>query len=336
MEKENFLVSGYTKRASKGIYRVAFENGVLSGLTELAEISGPTYVTTDKAGHIYAVAADDAGNGGTAAFTADGQLINESLAPGASNCYVSVDEARQLVYAANYHEGEVRVYKILENGALALSDTVKHAADTVGPKPEQKGALCHFAALTPDKKLAVCDLGNDSIFVYDVAADGKLTAYSRYQSASGSGSRHLAFATDGTRAYLACELDSTVEVLSYEKGRFALLQKISTLPTDYDAFNGVAAIRLSTDNRFLYVSNRGHDSIAVFSVSADKISRVEIVKTQGHIPRDFNFNKTQDYLIVAHQESDNLSVLKRNKETGRLALVSSDFQAPEITCIHPI
>ena len=343
--KEKFLLSGYTKRLSKGVYSVLLDtdSGKLSQLTEVAAIDGPTYLTTDKSGHLYTVAADGAGNGGTAAFHYDtatdekAELLNKILSPGASNCYVSVDEARDLVYAANYHLGEVRVYKRLTDGSLALTDTVKHA-DHHGPKPEQKGALCHFANLAPDNRLVVCDLGNDTVSTYAVSAEGKLSDEKIYQSAAGSGDRHITFSADGKTAYLACELDSTVEVLNYENGTFNLVQKLSTLPADYTDFNGVAAIRLSADGNFLYVSNRGHDSIACFSVAADnkKMTLFDIVPTEGNIPRDFNFNASEDFILVAHQDSDNLTVFNRDKSSGKLSLIEKGFYAPEITCVMPV
>lgn len=101
-----------------------------------------------------------------------------------------------------------------------------------------------------------------------------------------------------------------------KKGRFARLQTISTLPEDYHGANGVAAIRISSDGKFLYASNRGHDSLAIYKVSplGTKLESIGWTKTEGHIPRDFNFNKTEDYIIVAHQESDNLTLFLRDKK----------------------
>ena len=338
---EKFLVGGYTKRDSKGIYSFLLDTDKeeLLDLQLVTQINGATYLTLDQKQHLYAVATDN-GQGGTRAFFFDGSIatpLNSVTAPGASNCYVAVDEARDLVYAANYHLGEVRVYKRSSDGQILLTDTVKHE-DHHGPKPEQKGALCHFSNLTPDQRLAVCDLGNDAVYTYAVSTDGKLSDEKIYQSRAGSGDRHLAFSPDGKYAYLACELDSTVEVLAYQDGTFSLLQKITTLPDQHTGFNGVAAIRLSADGKFLYVSNRGHDSIITYTVINDG-SALEIqgwTDTKGNIPRDFNFNHTEDFLIVAHQDSDNLSLFKRNPSTGQLTLLQDDFYAPEGTCVLPI
>ncbi|MDR0299787.1 MAG: lactonase family protein [Streptococcaceae bacterium] len=340
--KEKILLSGYTKRESKGVYSIILdtEKKEISELEEVVSVNGPTYLTVDDRGHLYTVSADSQGNGGTSAFSFDGSkasLLNNVLASGASNCHVSVDSKRHLVYATNYHEGEVRVYKQLADGSLELTDTVKHE-DHHGPKPEQKGPLCHFVVLTPDDYLAVCDLGNDSIFTYKVSNDGKLSLYAQYHSAAGSGNRHLEFSHDGKTAYLACELDSTVEVLNYRDGKFELVQKISTLPSDYTGFNGVAAIRLTSDNRFLYVSNRGHDSLAIYAISeaGKHLELIDITKTEGNIPRDFNLAGNDEFILVAHQDSDNLTLFSRDITSGKLSLLQKDFYAPEITCVLPI
>ncbi len=339
---EKFLVGGYTKRDSKGIYSFLLdtEKENLTDLQLVTEINGATYLTVDKTQqHLYAVVSEN-GEGGMAAFSFDGEKaskINSVTAPGASNCYVAVDETRNLVYGANYHLGEVRVYKRLENGALELADTIKHE-DHHGPKPEQKGALCHFSNLTPDNRLVVCDLGNDAVYTYAVSAEGKLSDVKIYHSQAGSGDRHITFSPDGKHAYLACELDSTLEVLTYNNGEFKLLQKITTLPKTHVGFNGVAAVRLSADGHFLYVSNRGNDSIVSYKVAKDgaSVETLGWTATEGNIPRDFNFNKSEDFIIVAHQDSDNLTLFKRNKLTGALTLAQKDFYAPEGTCVFPL
>lgn len=338
---EKFLVGGYTKRQSKGIYSFLLDTdkAELSDLQLVTEVNGATYLTMDKENHLYAVASEN-GQGGTSAFLFDGEKaekINSVMADGASNCYVAVDEERGLVYAANYHLGQIRVYKRLSDGGLELTDTVAHE-DHHGPRPEQKGPLCHYSYLTPDNRLVVCNLGNDAVYTYAVSADGKLSDELIYQSAQGSGDRHITFSADGKHAYLACELDSTLEVLAYENGQFTLLQKLSTLPDTHTGFNGVAAIRLSADGKFLYISNRGHDSIVIYKVAQDgaSVETLGWTATEGNIPRDFNFNASEDFIVVAHQDSDNISLFKRNKTKGLLTLAQKDFYSPEGTCVVAI
>ncbi|MFV0556679.1 MAG: lactonase family protein [Lactovum sp.] len=338
--KEKILLSGYTKRLSKGIYSVTLdtETEELSDLAELISVSGPTYLALDKKNHLYSVAAGKEANGGLSSFSFNGQdisFLNSVFEEGAPHCHLSVDEEKNLVYAANYHKGEVHTYHRLTDGSLELSDFVKHE-DHHGPKPEQNAPHCHYAGLTPDQKLVVCDLGNDELYIYDVSDEGKLSQSFVYKSAEGAGPRHIVFSSDGHTAFLACELDSTVEVLSYENGQFSLLQKISTLPAEHQTFNGVAAIRLSSDNNFLYVSNRGHNSITIYKVEGQSLELLSIIKTEGEIPRDFNLIGDENFLLVAHQESDNLTLFKRDKLTGQLKIKQKDFFCPEATCVVPL
>ena len=340
--KEKILLGGYTKRESKGIYSVLLDpiKAKLSNLTEVVAVQNATYLALDEHGHLFTCAADGNG-GGIVALDFDGEKatpINFVTSTGAPLAYVAVDNIRQLVYGANYHLGEIRVYKIQVDGSLQLMDTVKHEGS--GPRPEQVSAHLHYTDLTPDGRLVACDLGTDEVTVYDVIGEGKLNIATIYRAEKGMGARHLTFHPNGKVAYLVGELNSTIEVLSYnkEKGRFARIQTISTLPETHEGFNGVAAIRISSDGKFLYASNRGHDSLVTYSVSplGTKVKLVGWTATEGNIPRDFNFNKTEDFIIVAHQDSDNLTLFARDKETGRLFLEQKDFYAPEITCVLPL
>ena len=193
----------------------------------------------------------------------------------------------------------------------------------------------HYTDLTPDQYLVTCDLGTDEVTTYDVNLEGKLTKLATYNCNPGAGARHLVFHHHYKIAYLICELNSTIEVLIYDGvGEFEQMQVISTLPDDYSGFNGTAAIRLSKDGKFLYASNRGHDSIAVYSILADgSLELLEIVPTNGKNPRDFDLSPDQEFLIAVHQDSDNATVFKRNPETGRLAELSNEFHVPEAVCI---
>lgn len=324
----------YTKRQSKGIYQAEFdeETGSLSQLSLLAEEANPTYLTFDTPNFFYSVGAENS-LGGIAAFSYDGNLINHVVDEGAPLCYVSYDKDRKLVYGANYHKGQVLSYQQKEDGSLELADTVTHQGH--GPHENQASPHVHFADLTPDNYLVTCDLGTDQVITYDVSDQGKLKEIARYQSVAGAGSRHLVFHPYNKIAYLICELNSTIEVLIYDGcGEFERMQVISTLPEDHTGFNGTAAIRLSKDGRFLYASNRGHDSIAVYEVLADSsLTLVEIVKTNGQTPRDFSFSPSQHHLIVVHQDSDNATVFTRNQKNGKLKEISHNFFVPEAVCV---
>ena len=332
--KEIVYFGTYTRRISQGIYKADFdtETGKLSNLELFATEPSPTYLAFDQHQHLYTVGSHD-DKGGIAAYKTDGALLNHVVEEGAPHCYVAVDETRSLVYGANYHKGQVLVYKRKEDGCLELADKVQHTGH--GPHENQSSPHVHYTDLTPDQYLVTCDLGTDEVTTYDVNLEGKLTKLATYNCNPGAGARHLVFHHHYKIAYLICELNSTIEVLIYDGvGEFEQMQVISTLPDDYDGFNGTAAIRLSKDGKFLYASNRGHDSIAVYSILADgSLELLEIVPTHGKNPRDFDLSPDQEFLIAVHQDSDNATVFKRNPETGRLAELSNEFQVPEAVCI---
>lgn len=323
----------YTKKESKGIYKAQFdpETGSLSDLELMAAEPNPTFIAFSEKGNLYSVGAQE-GKGGIASFTADFQPLNHVVEEGAPLCYVSVDDKRQLVYGANYHKGQVLVYKIEGDGQLSLIDQDTHEGK--GPHENQASPHVHFADLTPDQYLITCDLGTDSLHTYEVSDQGKLTLLHHYQTAPGAGPRHLVFHPHHKIAYLINELNATIDVLFYDgMGEFEHFQTVSTLPEDYDGQKWASAIKLSADGKFLYASNRAHNSIAVFEVIADgSLKLIEIVPTDGLNPRDFTLSPDQHYLITAHQDSPNATVFKRDPETGRLSSLSHDFYVPEAVC----
>lgn len=334
---EKILLGTYTRRESEGIYQITLDTDKkeLVDLQLVTKENSPTYLARSKSGHLYTVTAVD-GKGGAGAYNADNQFLNAVTEEGAPLCYVAVDEKRQLVYGANYHKGEVNVYQILADGSLVATDAVFHDEPT-GSHANQDKPHVHYTDLTPDGRLAVCDLGTDRVYTYDVSDEGKLTEVAVYVAKDGTGPRHLAFHPNEKVAYLFGELDSTLVVLTYDAatGQFTEVQKISTLPEEFDAFNGGAAIRVTSDGRFLYLSNRGHDSIAVFSLDEEgtKATFIEHVPTEGKIPRDFAIDPSENFLVVANQDSDNLTLFARNAQNGTLTLLQKDVYAPECVCV---
>ncbi|MHC5249888.1 lactonase family protein [Enterococcus sp. LJL90] len=336
--KKKILLGTYTRRVSEGIYSIVLdtETETLTDLKLETKENSPTYLTKSSKGDLYTVTAVD-GKGGCGAYDQDFNFLNAVTEKGAPLCYVAVDEPRQLVYGANYHKGEVTVYKILADGSLEFADSVTHEEAT-GPHENQNTAHVHYTDLTPDQRLVVCDLGTDIVYTYDVSDAGKLSLASQFKTAASVGPRHIVFHPNEKIAYLFGELDSTVRVLSYDAkdGSFTELQSISTLPTGFTEFNGGAAIRVSPDGLFVYASNRGHDSIVVYAVGDDgkHLTLVEHVSTEGKIPRDFAMDQNGEYVIAANQDTDNLTLYKRNSETGELKLLQKDVFAPETVCVY--
>lgn len=337
MYREIYLGT-YTRRESKGIYSITLDTTKeeLVDLKLLTEENSPTYLAKSQAGNLYSVTTVD-GKGGCSAYNDKFEFLNAVTEEGAPLCYTAVDEARQLVYGANYHKGEVNVYKIDADGSISAADAVIHDEPT-GSHANQNTPHVHYTDLTPDGRLAVCDLGTDRVYTYDVAENGKLSEAAVYVAEDQTGPRHLAFHPNGTIAYMFGELDSTVTVLAYDAtdGTFTQLQKISTLPEDFAGENGGAAIRVSQDGNFVYASNRGHNSIVVYQTAdnGEKLALVQHISTEGDHPRDFNLDPSDEYLVCANQNTDNLTLYRRDAETGQLTLIQKDVHAPEAVCVY--
>ncbi|MDN6161508.1 MAG: lactonase family protein [Atopostipes sp.] len=336
------LLGTYTRRKSDGIYQVELntEKKELENLSLLAEVGSPTYLDQmDKKDIIYTIVNEE-DQGGIASLVKDqnGDYIRQSvlLSEGPSPAYLTYDKEQNFIYTSNYHKGEVAVYSTDEEGNLELLDTAKHSGSSV--HENQSSPHVHYSKRTPDGKyLAVCDLGTDEVYTYEVNAEGQLEEKARLKVDPASGPRHLVFHPNGKTAYLFAELSSEIIVLDYhaDTGEFSEKQTISTIPESHTGFNGGAAIRISKDGRFLYASNRGHDSIASFNIKEEgRISLIDYTSSEGETPRDFNIDPSGKFLVVGHQDSDNLTLFERDQETGQLTLIQKDFYAPEVVNIN--
>ncbi|MGO3537531.1 MAG: lactonase family protein [Latilactobacillus curvatus] len=336
---EEVLIGGYTRRIGKGIYRGIFDatTATVSDIQPFINLDNASYLTISNRNILYTVI-KDGDQGGIAAYDlASGTpvFLNAVLAAGAPPAYVAVDEDRQLVYAANYHKGEILVYQIQTDGSLTLASTTVHEGH--GPRPEQASAHVHYTDLTPDHRLVVCDLGTDELVTYAVDNAGQLTKVATYKSEPGFGTRHLVFHLNHKTAYLLGELSSEVTVLDYHAadGTFSAVATYSMLPADWHEANGGAAIRVSKDGRFLYASNRGYNSIVVYAISDDsrQLRAIQQMSTDGEFPRDFNLSANDDFLLAVNQNSDNGTLYRRDAQTGLLAACQKDLETPEGVCV---
>lgn len=338
---EKIILGTYTKKESKGIYEITLdtEKKTLVDSKHLLVEDNPTYLGVANSKVLYTVTKVN-GDGGMASYQNNGDgtysLLNTVTEEGAPPCYVGIDEDRGLVYGANYHKGSASSYKIENDGSLTLADTVQHEGS--GPNENQGSAHAHYSDLTPDNRLVVCDLGTDGVYTYDVSAEGKLTEVARFTAAPGTGPRHLVFHPNGQVAYLFGELASTLLVLSYDAatGAFTEVETLSTLPAEHTGFNGGAAIRVSKDGKFVYASNRGHNSIVVFELTNDGKSATAIqhISTEGDFPRDFDLDPTGKFVVVANQNTDNLTLYSRDEASGKLTLIEKDIFSPETVCVY--
>ncbi|WP_461215232.1 lactonase family protein [Lacticaseibacillus sp. GG6-2] len=333
--KQTVLFGGYTKNGGDGIYRAAFDSADGSISTPepyITDLKNPTYLAVSQANFAYACAAGD-GVGGVATIDLNQQpakVVATAMAKGGSPAHISIDEQRQLVFASFYHDARVNVYKIQSDHTLVEADRAIHGGS--GPRPEQEASHPHYAALAPDDRLVIVDLGNDTLTTYPLADSGKLGKPQTLHLPVGYGPRHLAFLPgDPHRAYLVGELSSQISVLHYHDGAFTIGDTRSTIPASWTEHNGAAAIRITNDGKFIYVSNRGYDSIAVFALkdAGLHLELIQQIPVQGAFPRDFNFDLTQKYLLVANQNTNNATLYRRDEATGKLSWLLADIPAPE-------
>lgn len=325
------------KKSSQGIYQTELdtEKEKVRHPQPIITVGNPTYLRLTDQHSLLSIAVEGP-LGGIANYSlADNSfaLLDDQLTRGSSPCYIGFDSQRKLVFAAYYHRGTVEIYHLNEDSTLTLTDTITHERN--GPRPEQDAAHVHYADLTPDGRLAVVDLGNDTLTSYDLSNQGKASEIACLKFDAGFGPRHLVFADQNT-AYLAAELSSHVATLSYDErdGHFEIKQILSTIPNDFNNHNGAAAIRISDAQHFFYLSNRGHDSIAVYRVTDDMtLDFVEWDDVKGSFPRDFALDSSNKFLLVANQNTDNATLFKRNQKNGKLECIQQDIALPEGVCV---
>ncbi|WEV71360.1 lactonase family protein [Lactobacillus sp. ESL0785] len=335
------LIGGYTKKSATGIYELVLSNTgsqpQIGSAKEIIKVGGPTYFVQD---HDLIFTINNAGEkGGISAFKLiDGtyQETDSYLTPGSSPAYVGINKEKQLIYTANYHTAVLAVLSYTSQGKLTLLDSVTHTADTLGPRPEQvDGPHPHFFDETPQGNLVSCDLGNDRIDFYSFK-EQKLTHLASYHNDPGFGSRHIVFSQDGKYFYVAGELSSKINVVQFNEQNwtFENIATYSTIPAGFTDHNGAAAIRISQDGKFIYVSNRGHNSLAVFAIKADHtLQLVQHIATFGEFPRDFNWDENEQYVVVANQNTDNATLYTRNADNGCLTPIQKNIAVPEGTCV---
>jgi len=340
----DFLVyiGTYTGPKSQGIYVAHFDSATGKlGAPELAvQTKNPSFLAIHPNHRwLYAVSemSDFAGQrtGAVSSFTIEKTgkltLLNQQSSGGSGPCHVAVDRAGKCVLVANYGSGSVAALPVEADGSLKPpAVSIQHHGSSVNPQ-RQAGPHAHFITTDPANRFALaCDLGLDKVLVYRLAEPGTspaapLLAPNDPPSVSvtpGSGPRHLAFHPNGRFVYLLDEIASTFTVFAYDAQRGSLreLQTISTLPSEFKGDNLCAEVQVDVAGKFVYGSNRGHDSIAVFAVdpSSGKLTLVERVASQGKTPRYFALDPTGHWLLAENQESNNLVVFPVAAQTGRL------------------
>jgi 6-phosphogluconolactonase len=352
-QKEPYLLIGtYTSGKSEGIYVYRFNtaSGAATPVSS-AKTSNPSFLAVSPDNkYVYAVNenADSTmytTGGSIAAFSFDKQTgnlsyINKQWSGGKHPCYVTIDRKGKWVIAGNYSSGSLALLPVRKDGGLdSARQVIEHEGSSVN-EDRQQGPHVHATVLSPDDKyLFVPDLGIDKVMIYAFDAKaGRLTpATAPYEMTEpGTGPRHFDFHPNKKFAYLIEEMTGSISSYSYSKGGLTLVQNISALPGDYNGAIGSADIHVSPDGKFLYASNRGEsNTIAIFSINQKSGHLVPVghQSTLGKTPRNFNFDPSGNFLLVANQNSDEIVVFKRDKETGLLTDTGQRIAVSKPVCI---
>jgi 6-phosphogluconolactonase len=349
------FVGTYTsKTSSKGIYAYRFDanKGQLTPIGVSAETVDPSFLAVHPNGkYLYAV--NEIGNfngevsGAVSAFAIDAKtgalkLLNQVPTRGAGPCYGSLDKSGSFLLVANYDSGSIASFPVRADGSLGTASGFVQHSGTGPDKQRQEGPHAHWIGTSPDNRFALAvDLGLDQVIVYGFDPDKgvftpMLSGFAKLKP--GSGPRHLAFHPDGKFAYVLSEMASSVTVFSYKTktGSFSALQTVSTLPNDYSGPKEAAEIAVHPSGKFLYTSNRGHDSIAVFSIDQKKgtLKSLGQVLTGGKTPRHFAIDPTGTYLLAENQESNNIVVFHIDPASGGLTPTGQTVEVPAPVCLR--
>ena len=352
-EKVRVYVGTYTDETTRGIYLSEFDSatGQLLPAQLAAEVKNPSFVALHPNGkYLYSVSeiADFQGKpvGGVTAFKihpATGllTLLNQQSSAGAGPCHLVVDAAGKNVLVANYGGGSVSVLPIAPNGQLSpASSSIQHHGSSVN-KQRQEAPHAHSINLDPANKFAfAADLGLDKVLIYQFNRDKGLLIVNDPPAgivSPGSGPRHFAFHSSGKFAFVNNELTSSVTSFAYDATRGGLteIQTLSTLPEPTPG-NSTAETVVHPTGKFVYVSNRGHNSLAIFECDATtgKLTAMGHQSTEGKTPRNFNIDPSGRYILAANQDSNTVVVLKIDSSTGQLTSTGNSINVGRPVCIR--
>jgi 6-phosphogluconolactonase len=348
-------VGTYTQEGStsKGIYAYRFDPNTtqLTAIGLAAETTNPSFLAVHP-NHRFLYAVNEISNykgeksGAVSAFAIDPAtgkltLLNQVASKGADPCYITVDKSGKYVLVANYTGGSIAVFPVLPDGRLGVTSAfIQHVGHGTNPE-RQEGPHAHSIDLSQDNRFAIVDdLGLDETLVYkfDSTKGSLILNDPPFAKADpGAGPRHFALHPNGKFAYVVNEMGSTVSAFSYDGSAGALrpLQTISTFPKDFSGHNDDAEIEIDASGKFLYASNRGHDSIAVFAIDPEKgsLTLIEYAPTKGQTPRSFEISPGGALLFAANEKSDNIVVFRIDSKTGRLTPTGKVLDVAEPVCV---
>lgn len=348
------LIGTYGTGDAQGIYVCEFDTktGELSKPQQAAVIPSPGFLALSANGQfVYAV-----GRGEPDTPTAAGRVIalqwdkpqrrliplHEEPTQGKGPSHVSLTPDGNLALVANYGGGSVEAYAVENEGNLGKRTSfLQHQGKGTNPD-RQEGPHAHSITPSPDGKFALAaDLGLDKLFVYAVnQATGEFTPHDPpfAEVAPGSGPRHLAWHNSGKYCYLMNEMSATITAFAWDgsAGKLTEIETVSSMPPGFEGHKQSAEIRVQTSGKFLYASNRGHDSIALFAIdrATGKLEQVEVVPCGVEWPRNFEIDPSGNFLLAAGKNSDDIAVHQINQTTGKLTLTKHRVDVPAPVCLR--
>jgi 6-phosphogluconolactonase len=323
----------YTKRGSQGIYLAHFneKTGALSQPELAAESADPSFLALHPTGpYLYAVNEGTAQVSALSVDAASGKLtpLNQQSTGGKGPCHLALDSTGHMLAVANYEGGSLATFPVGPDGRVGDR---KSFIQFPGDKPHG-----HSTTFTADNQLLlVNDLGGDATHVYQVTpGTADITEESVGKADPGAGPRHLAISPSGKFIYVLNELRSSVTRYSFAGGAMQKLDSVSSLPPSFKGKNSGAEIAFGAKGRYLYASNRGNDSIAVFAVDPGGIIRVvQTTSSGGHTPRSFAIDRSGKWLLAANQDSDNVVVFRIDPKTGWLKQAGVEIKLGAPVCV---
>lgn len=335
-------IGTYTRGTrSNGIYSVSLNAGLLGNVQLVAETENPSYLAWAPGENtLYAVIETGdcyPSGGGLASFSRSDQFSVATVtmaSEGQDPCHISVAPGGRYLVLSNYSSGTLSSIALDDGGSPArLISVVRHEGSS-GATDRQLSPHVHSTVIAGNQ-VHVLDLGLDEVISYWLGPEGGIAPEpaATIRLAAGAGPRHMARTSDSKRWFVLNELDNTMAELRQHHGQFDLVSAVSTLPDGYTGRNDCAEIQVSEDDRFVYASNRGHDSIAVFKIDHQEPELVQTVSTHGVHPRHFRL--LASCIIIANRDSNNLVAMARDADTGMLGAVTSEVEVPAPVFVLP-
>lgn len=343
----HLFIGTYTRAGGEGIYALQLDpaSGEFSRPTVAAVTPNPSYLTLspDRA-TLYSVSEAEAM---AAAFRVErnretlSPLPSPQQAGGKAPCHLTTDATARVLLVANYHTGIVASLPIAPDGTLGpAASVVQHEGASVNPE-RQSSPHAHCVTISPDNRFVlVCDLGLDKIFTYQLNGDTATITPAEppfIRTAPGAGPRHLAFSRNGKHAFVIGEMGATLTCYGYDQrnGSLRELDSQSTLAKSPEGENKSAAVRVHPNGRYVYASNRGPDTLAVFAFdeATGKLTLIQSVPSGGQAPRDFALSSDGEWLVAANQDSNSLTLFRVSPETGQLIRAPASAEISMPVCV---